>query len=65
MTTPIADAPRAQTTIIVPNSQPMVSLLGTRDEFLRLVENAFPSADILARGNEITARPRTSASSTR
>ena len=54
MTTPIADTPRAQTTIIVPNSQPMVSLLGTRDEFLRLVENAFPSADILARGNEIT-----------
>ncbi len=54
MTIPIADTPRAQTTIIVPNSQPMVSLLGTRDEFLRLVENAFPSADILARGNEIT-----------
>ena len=54
MTTPIADTPRAQTTIIVPNSQPMVSLLGTRDEFLRLVENAFPSVDILARGNEIT-----------
>jgi len=54
MTTPIADTPRAQTTIIVPNSQPMVSLLGTRGEFLRLVENAFPSADILARGNEIT-----------
>jgi phosphate starvation-inducible PhoH-like protein len=54
MTTPIADTPQAQTTIIVPNSQPMVALLGTRDEFLRLVENAFPSADILARGNEIT-----------
>ena len=54
MTTPIADTPRAQATIIVPNSQPMVDLLGTRDEFLRLVENAFPSADILARGNEIT-----------
>ena len=54
MTTPIAETPRAQTTIIVPASQPMVALLGTRDEFLRLVENAFPSADILARGNEIT-----------
>jgi len=60
MTTPIPstpavpESPRAQTTIIVPNSQPMVALLGTRDEFLRLVENAFPSADIMARGNEIT-----------
>ena len=51
---PAADAPRAQTTIIVPNSQPMVALLGTQDEFLRLVENAFPTADIMARGNEIT-----------
>ena len=39
MTTPIADTPRAQTTIIVPNSQPMVSLLGTRDEFLRLARS--------------------------
>ncbi len=54
MTTPIAETPRAQTTIIVPASQPMVALLGSRDEFLRLIENAFPSADILARGNEIT-----------
>ena len=54
MTQPIAETPRAQTTIVVPNSQPMVALLGTRDEFLRLIENAFPSADILARGNEIT-----------
>ena len=48
------DTPRAQTTIIVPNSQPMVALLGTRDEYLRLVEHAFPACDILARGNEIT-----------
>ncbi|MHB1066809.1 MAG: PhoH family protein [Candidatus Nanopelagicales bacterium] len=49
-----ADAPRAQTTIVVPGSQPMVALLGTRDEYLRLIENAFPSTDIMARGNEIT-----------
>ncbi|MDI1289849.1 MAG: PhoH family protein [bacterium] len=54
MTTPIAETPRAQTTIVVPASQPMVALLGSRDEFLRLIENAFPLADILARGNEIT-----------
>jgi phosphate starvation-inducible PhoH-like protein len=32
----------------------MVALLGTADEYLRLVERAFPDADILARGNEIT-----------
>jgi phosphate starvation-inducible PhoH-like protein len=54
MTTPVADTPRAQTTIVVPNSQPMVALLGTRDEYLRLVERAFPDADLMARGNEIT-----------
>ncbi len=54
MTEPITDEPRAQTTIIVPNSQPMVALLGTRDEYLRLVEQAFPDADLMARGNEIT-----------
>jgi phosphate starvation-inducible protein PhoH and related proteins len=54
MTQPESEAPRAQTTIIVPNSQPMVALLGTDDEYLRLVEKAFPAADIMARGNEIT-----------
>jgi len=54
MTTPIPEAPRAQTTIIVPNSQPMVALLGADDAYLRLVERAFPDADLMARGNEIT-----------
>jgi phosphate starvation-inducible PhoH-like protein len=49
----VPEAPRAQTTIIVPNSQPMVALLGSRDEYLRLVERAFPAADLMARGNEI------------
>ena len=29
-------------------------LLGTRDEFLRVVEQAFPTTDIHVRGNEIT-----------
>ncbi len=32
----------------------MVSLLGQRDELLRLVEAAFPDAAVLVRGNEIT-----------
>ncbi len=39
--------------ILVPGSQPMVALLGQRDELLRLVEAAFDS-QILVRGNEIT-----------
>jgi phosphate starvation-inducible PhoH-like protein len=54
MTEPAPETPSAQTTIVVPHSQPMVALLGTDDEFLRLVEKAFPDADIMARGNEIT-----------
>jgi phosphate starvation-inducible PhoH-like protein len=31
----------------------MVALLGSNDEFLRIIEGAFPGADILARGNEL------------
>jgi phosphate starvation-inducible PhoH-like protein len=50
----LPDAPRAQALITVPNSQPMVGLLGAGDEYLRLVERAFPAIDILVRGNEIT-----------
>ena len=44
----------AQTTIVIPHSLPMVALLGADDEYLRLVEEAFPTTDIMARGNEIT-----------
>jgi phosphate starvation-inducible PhoH-like protein len=53
MTTPAAESPQARTTITVPASQPMVALLGTNDEYLRLIERAFPDVDVLARGNEI------------
>jgi phosphate starvation-inducible protein PhoH and related proteins len=42
-----------QVKILVPGSQPMVALLGQRDELLRLIESAF-SSHILVRGNEIT-----------
>src|SRR3954447_13130077 len=45
---------RANTKIVVPASQPMVALLGPADELLRVVERAFPSVDILVRGNEVT-----------
>ena len=53
MSTP-ASAAHARTTIEVPNSQPMVAVLGTHDEYLRLIEKAFPAVDVLVRGNEIT-----------
>ncbi|MEN9692418.1 MAG: hypothetical protein RLZZ330_62 [Actinomycetota bacterium] len=40
-------------TLIVPASIPMVSLLGTSDEILRTIEAAMPDVEILVRGNEI------------
>jgi phosphate starvation-inducible PhoH-like protein len=40
--------------IAVPGNHLMVGLLGQRDELLRLVEDAFPSATVVVRGNEIT-----------
>jgi phosphate starvation-inducible PhoH-like protein len=43
----------SQVKILVPGNQPMVSLLGQRDELLKLVEGAFDS-EIIVRGNEIT-----------
>lgn len=44
----------ARTVIEVPSADPMVSLLGSSDEYIRLVEIAFPTVDILVRGNQIT-----------
>lgn len=43
--------PMATATITVPNSQPMVALLGPSDAYLALVERAFPNVDVLVRGN--------------
>jgi phosphate starvation-inducible protein PhoH and related proteins len=40
--------------IVVPTSLSMVSLLGSGDELLRVVEQSFPATDIHVRGNEIT-----------
>ena len=50
----MTEQPESRTTIVVPASQPMVALLGSRDELLRVIEKAFPAADIHVRGNEIT-----------
>src|SRR5262249_50023353 len=49
----LAEATTTQVKILVPGSQPMVALLGQRDELLRLIESAFASHS-LVRGNEIT-----------
>jgi phosphate starvation-inducible PhoH-like protein len=43
-----------QVKILVPGNHLMVGLLGQRDEQLRLIEDAFPDARIVVRGNEIT-----------
>src|SRR5215475_4123287 len=51
---PVPDSPSVtQTKIVVPGSQAMVSLLGSRDELLRIIESALQS-DVHVRGNEIT-----------
>jgi phosphate starvation-inducible PhoH-like protein len=50
---PMAEPRNTQTKIVVPASQPMVSLLGPGDELLRVIERAFPQTEIHVRGNEI------------
>ncbi len=52
----MAESTRANTKIVVPASQPMVSLLGPADELLRVVERAFPTVEIHVRGNEISVQ---------
>ena len=51
---PMAESRHTQTKIVIPASQPMVSLLGPGDELLRVVEAAFPRTEMHVRGNEIT-----------
>ena len=46
--------PRSQVKIVVPADHSMVSLLGSGDELLHVIEREF-DADIHVRGNEITA----------
>ena len=50
---PDAPAPRVTTKIVVPGAHSMVSLLGSRDELLAVIEKALTS-DVHVRGNEIT-----------
>lgn len=39
--------------IVIPNSISMISLLGTNDENLKIVEKSFPEVNLHVRGNEI------------
>ncbi|MFI6443599.1 PhoH family protein [Kitasatospora sp. NPDC050543] len=45
----------ASARIVIPEKHPMVTLLGTADSLLRVIEDGFPAADIHVRGNEVTA----------
>ncbi|MEU9732763.1 PhoH family protein [Streptomyces sp. NPDC048002] len=51
--TPAQGQARAQFT--VPAQHPMVTVLGSGDSLLRVIEKAFPAVDIHVRGNEISA----------
>ncbi|MBX7474141.1 MULTISPECIES: PhoH family protein [unclassified Streptomyces] len=47
--------PQAHAQITIPAKHPMVTVLGSSDSLLRVIEKAFPSADIHVRGNVISA----------
>ncbi|CAM5677719.1 PhoH-like protein OS=Streptomyces fumanus OX=67302 GN=GCM10018772_03240 PE=3 SV=1 [Streptomyces fumanus] len=46
---------QTKATFTVPAQHPMVTVLGSGDSLLRVIETAFPAADIHVRGNEISA----------
>jgi phosphate starvation-inducible protein PhoH and related proteins len=56
-TDPLSTAPTA-VTVLVPGEHAMVSLLGTRDELLELIDASF-DASVHVRGNEITISSQT------
>ncbi|MET9851181.1 PhoH family protein [Streptomyces ossamyceticus] len=56
--TPTAHTPaqgKARAQFTVPAAHPMVTVLGSGDSLLRVIEKAFPAVDIHVRGNEISA----------
>ncbi|MFD6416334.1 PhoH family protein [Streptomyces sp. NPDC060194] len=57
MTQPASRAtqPESRARFTIPASHPMVTVLGSGDALLRVIEEAFPAADIHVRGNEISA----------
>jgi phosphate starvation-inducible protein PhoH and related proteins len=46
---------QARAHFVVPPKHPMVTVLGSGDSLLRVIEKAFPEVDIHVRGNEINA----------
>ncbi|MTE18992.1 AAA family ATPase [Streptomyces sp. TRM43335] len=50
-----ARSTQASARFTVPAKHPMVTVLGSGDSLLRVVEDAFPATDIHVRGNEISA----------
>jgi phosphate starvation-inducible protein PhoH and related proteins len=48
-------AEQATARFAVPGKHPMVTVLGSGDSLLRVIEDAFPETDIHVRGNEISA----------
>ncbi|MBT2400962.1 PhoH family protein [Streptomyces sp. ISL-100] len=46
--------PQARAQFTVPDTHPMVMVLGSSDSLLRVIENAFPDVDIHVRGNEVS-----------
>ncbi|MFI1352886.1 PhoH family protein [Streptomyces sp. NPDC020898] len=56
--TPTAQSPaqgQARAQFTVPAAHPMVTVLGSGDSLLRVIEKAFPAVDIHVRGNEVNA----------
>ncbi|MEU6342771.1 MULTISPECIES: PhoH family protein [unclassified Streptomyces] len=53
--TPTTQQPQASAHFVVPAKHPMVTVLGSGDSLLRVIEKAFPAVDIHVRGNEISA----------
>jgi phosphate starvation-inducible PhoH-like protein len=50
------DKTSAQHRMVVPPSIPMVSVLGSADALLRVVEDELPDVDVHVRGNEVTVQ---------
>jgi phosphate starvation-inducible protein PhoH and related proteins len=53
--TPTQQQKQARAHFVVPAKHPMVTLLGSGDSLLRVIEASFPQVDIHVRGNEISA----------
>ena len=40
--------------VVIPTATPMVSIVGSRDELMKVIEKAFPEVLVVVRGNEIS-----------